>query len=135
MAVYAGVLATTVALAGCGGGDSEPDSTDAGGSEAKTTSADTTNAKQPENECVGDGKGSITAPVNEAVELPGGGKATMAVADLEESPPTVSFELDPSTVIEQKNATALNVGDQFGVARGVYVVVRICPDEAVIDEF
>ncbi|MDN5852801.1 MAG: hypothetical protein L0K86_08145 [Actinomycetia bacterium] len=133
---YASALAATVALAGCGGDEaSEPEEPTTPDSTSQTTTNGSGDAEQATSECVGDDKGSITVTSDEAVDLPGGSTATMASADMTRNPPTVSFDLGKATKIEQDNAKDLSVGDQFGVARVVYVVARICTDEAMLDEF
>lgn len=134
LAVYASALAATAVLAGCGGDDSN----DASTVDAPEPTASESGSPEPQkaaNECVGDGGGSIRVEPDGPTELPGGSAVTMGGSDLQADPPTVSFELAQSTTVEQKNATELRVGDRFGVARAVYVVVRICADEAVLDEF
>lgn len=140
LAVFASALIATLVLAGCGGdGSSEPDEPTTPDSTSQTSNDDVVggsgDAEQATDKCVGDGDGSITVTSDGAADLPGGSTATMASSDMEQDPPTVTFELGQATKIEQKNATDLGVGDEFGVARSVYVVVRICADEAVIDEF
>lgn len=132
--VYTAALAATVVLAGCSGDDtSEPEGTDNANASAATD--ESSNADQATNKCVGESNGALTIGLDSSEKLPGGSTARMAVADMSEDPPIVSFKLGQSSVIEQKKATQLSVGDTFGVARAVYVVTRICADEATIDEF
>ncbi len=139
IAAYTSALVAMVALVGCGGDDSGDPGETASSQSTSQTSDDTTDASgapdQASDECVGDGKGSITLTSDESVDLPGGSKAALAAADMAKDPPTVSLDLGQATKLEQKNATGLKVGDRFGVARSVYIVVRICTDETAIDEF
>lgn len=140
IAAYVTALIATFVLAGCGGdGGSEPaeqETPDDTSQPTSDSSADNGESADDNaaDKCVGDGKGSITV-TSDAVDLPGGSTATIAATDVEQDPPTVSFDLGQATKIEQQNAADLTVGDQFGVARSVYVVVRICTDEAMLDEF
>lgn len=122
LATYAGALALMALITGCGG-DEDSSAADEGESGASTPA------------CVGEDDGTIKIGLDKPVKLPGGSTARLAVTDMAEEPPTASFKLGQSTVVEQKHATALAVGDKFGVARGVYVVARICADEAVLGEF
>lgn len=87
------------------------------------------------HECVGQRSGALTLTSGEDTALPGGSSAAVETTDLEADPPVVSLALGESTRIERENASALSVGDQFGLQRAVYEVVGICDDEVVLNEF
>lgn len=123
-------LVLVALMSGCSGDASGSDDSDDAPSASNAGDSDESTPT-----CVGKDDGSIKIGLDMPVELPGGSTARLAVTDMAEDPPTVSFKLGQSTVIEQKHATDLAVGDEFGVARGVYVVSRICHDKAFLGEF
>lgn len=129
-ALFGCALATAL-LSGCGGDGGS----DAGAGSASDSSSQTAEDASGTPECVGDQSGSITLKTGSDTKLPEGGNAALGSTDFDAKPPTATLELRDATKIEEKNATGLAVGDQFGIQRGVYVMTRICTDQVQLRLF